>query len=47
VNAMRLIESAGRLEGNSVEITLRGDIAPQIKWGDLVKPQVEPGESFF
>jgi hypothetical protein len=30
VNVMRFIESAGRLEGNSLEITLRGDIAPRV-----------------
>ncbi len=30
VNVLRLIESAGRLEGNSLEITLRGDIAPRV-----------------
>ena len=30
VNVLRFIESAGRLEGNSLEITLRGDIAPRV-----------------
>jgi outer membrane receptor protein involved in Fe transport len=30
VNVLRFIESAGRLEGNSLEITIRGDIAPRI-----------------
>lgn len=30
VNVLRLIESAGRLEGNSLEITVRGDIAPRV-----------------
>lgn len=30
VNVLRLIESAGRLEGNTIEITLRGDIAPRV-----------------
>lgn len=30
VNVLRLIESAGRLEGNSLEVTLRGDIAPRV-----------------
>jgi hypothetical protein len=30
VNVLRLIESAGRLESNALEITLRGDIAPGV-----------------
>jgi hypothetical protein len=30
VNVLRYIESAGRLEGNSLEVTLRGDIAPRV-----------------
>jgi hypothetical protein len=30
VNVLRFIESAGRLEGNSLEATLRGDIAPRV-----------------
>jgi hypothetical protein len=30
VNVLRLIESAGRMEGNSLEIGLRGDIAPRV-----------------
>jgi hypothetical protein len=30
LNVLRFIESAGRLEGNSLEITLRGDIAPRV-----------------
>ncbi|MGH9659052.1 MAG: TonB-dependent receptor domain-containing protein, partial [Bryobacteraceae bacterium] len=30
VNVLRFIESAGRLEGNALEVTLRGDIAPRV-----------------
>jgi hypothetical protein len=30
VNVLRYIESAGRLEGNSLEVTVRGDIAPRV-----------------
>ena len=30
VNVLRLIESAGRMEGNSLEITLRGQLAPRV-----------------
>ncbi|HBY64193.1 MAG TPA: hypothetical protein DEH78_30595, partial [Solibacterales bacterium] len=29
-NVLRFIESAGRLESNSLEVTLRGDIAPRV-----------------
>ncbi len=30
VNVLRFIESAGRLESNALEVTLRGDIAPRV-----------------
>ena len=30
VNVLRQIESAGRLEGDTLEVTLRGDIAPRV-----------------
>jgi hypothetical protein len=30
VNVLRILEPAGRLEGNSLEITLRGDVAPRV-----------------
>jgi len=30
VNQFRQIESAGRMEGNSLEITVRGDLLPRI-----------------
>ena len=30
MNVLRQIESAGRLEGNALEVTLRGDIAPRV-----------------
>jgi hypothetical protein len=30
LNVLRQIESAGRLEGNSLEVTVRGDIAPRL-----------------
>ncbi len=30
VNVLREIESAGRVEGNALEVTLRGDIAPRV-----------------
>ncbi|MBM3811732.1 MAG: TonB-dependent receptor [Acidimicrobiia bacterium] len=30
VNVLRLIESAGRMEGNALEISVRGDIAPRV-----------------
>jgi outer membrane receptor protein involved in Fe transport len=30
VNVLRSIESAGRIEANSLEVTLRGDIAPRV-----------------
>lgn len=29
-NVLREIESAGRVEGNALEVTLRGDIAPRV-----------------